>query len=37
MRLRCGTMRDLVSRRSVELVVRHAPGVRDPIADVHAW
>jgi FAD/FMN-containing dehydrogenase len=28
---------ELMSRRSVELVLRHVPGVRDPIVDVHPW
>ncbi|MGR6964521.1 FAD-binding oxidoreductase [Geodermatophilus sp. URMC 61] len=28
---------ELMSRRSVEFVLRHGAGVRDPIADVHPW
>ncbi len=28
---------ELMSRQSVEFVLRHAAGARDPIADVHPW
>ena len=28
---------ELMSRQSVEFVLRHGAGVRDPIADVHPW
>src|SRR3712207_2196848 len=28
---------ELMSRQSVELVLRHLPGTHDPIADVHPW
>jgi FAD/FMN-containing dehydrogenase len=28
---------ELMSRQSVEFVLRHAPGARDPLAEVHPW